>query len=159
MNEVQRIRPAPVVKEVRVKASADQAFSVFAEDFGKWWPKSHSVNSSPMANAVVEPRAGGRFYEIGEDGSECEWGVVREYVPCERLVIGWKLDADWQFDADFEVPVTVTFTPDGDHTLVRLEHGDLQRYGERAAEVAKSVASDGGWPGLLAAYAALVDRD
>lgn len=111
-----------------------------------------------MASAVVESRKGGRFYEVGEDGTECDWGIVREYSPGEKLVIGWKLNADWAFDNDFEVPVTVTFTADGAHTIVRLEHSELQRYGERAGEVAASVGSDGGWPGLLAAYAVLVEQ-
>jgi len=148
------IAPAPVVKQVRVKASPSKAFSDFVDRFGDWWPKSHSVNKVTMANAFIEPRVGGRYYEVGEDGSECDWGVVREFAPGERLVIGWKLNADWRYDPDFEVPVTVTFRADGDHTLVRLEHGELQRYGERAAEVAASIGSDGGWPGLLAAFRA-----
>jgi len=53
---------------------------------------------------------------------------------------------------NFDVPVSVTFTADGDHTIVRLEHGELQRYGARAAEVAASIAGEGGWPLILSLY-------
>ncbi len=145
---------ASVVKTVRVKASPERAFAVFVDSFGAWWPKNHAIGKSPLANAVIEPLAGGRFYEIGTDGGECDWGRVREIVPGEKLVLDWQLNADWQYDPDFEVPVTVTFTADGEDTIVQLEHGELQRYGARAAEVAASISGDGGWPFILSHYQA-----
>ncbi|MGO4837652.1 ATPase, partial [Rhizobiaceae sp. 2RAB30] len=70
------IRPAPVKKSVTVNASIARAFDLFTSGFGRWWPATHSIGKSPIRNAIMELKTGGRWYEIGEDGSECEWGEV-----------------------------------------------------------------------------------
>ncbi|MEX0627570.1 MAG: SRPBCC family protein [Cucumibacter sp.] len=156
MSKQQTISPAPVKRTVRVKASPSRAFEVFAAGMGKWWPKRHAIGASPLADVIVEPRAGGRFYERGEDGCECEWGRVIAYEPGKRVALGWQLDADWRHDPDFEVEIEVTFKAEGKATLVSLEHRNLERYGERAEEAAASLGGDSGWTGLLASYAEAV---
>ena len=146
------VMPAPVIKTVHVKADPKRAFDVFVAKIGSWWPKDHRIGAVPFADIVIEPRAGGRFFERGTDGSECDWGQVLAYEPGERLLLGWQLNGDWVFDAVFMVEVEVTFTAEDDGTLVRLEHRNLERYGERAAEVAASISGDGGWPGILEGF-------
>ena len=42
--------------------------------------------TAEMAEAVLDPRTGGRYYERGVDGSECEWGQVR---PATRRTALW----------------------------------------------------------------------
>lgn len=93
-----RIAVAPVRKSILVKAPAGRAFEVFARRMGSWWPKSHSIGTSPQADVVIEPRAGGRWYERGADGSECDWGRVLAWEPPARLLLAWQLDATWTFD-------------------------------------------------------------
>jgi hypothetical protein len=64
---------------VTVPLAPEAAFELFAERFGDWWPKdSHHISDTPTAIAMLEPREGGRWYERAEDGSECDWGYVRE---------------------------------------------------------------------------------
>ena len=152
--EAQRIAPAPIRKSIRVKAFQDRAFAVFTANMGQWWLKSHSLLKSPQQDVVIEPRDGGRWFEIGEDGSEYEWGRVLSWSPPERLVLAWQLNADWTFDPDFETTVEVRFVPDGDHTLVEFEHRDLERFGARADELRGGYESgmDGGWGELLEQY-------
>jgi uncharacterized protein YndB with AHSA1/START domain len=103
---------------------------------------------------VIEPRTGGRWYDIGEDGTEMEWGRVLDWDAPERLVLAWQLDAEWTYDPEFETTVEVRFTPDGDGTIVDFEHRDLERFGEKANEVRGEfdTGMDGGWGQLLAAY-------
>ena len=160
--EAQRIAPAPIRKTVRVRAAPEKAFRVFAAGMGRWWIKSHSL-LGPVAQAdvVIEPRAGGRWFERGEDGSEQDWGRVVAWEPPHRLLLAWQLNADFDYDPGFETTVEVSFSEDGEHTIVAFEHRDLERYGERAAEVRGGYESgmDGGWGELLARFEAAVRDD
>ena len=124
---------APVRKEVVVDATADHAFRVFTDGIDRWWPRQHHIGTSPMARAVMEPRAGGRWYAISQDGSECDTGRVLVWEPPRRVVLAWQITADWKYDPDFVTEVEVTFTPQGaKKTLVVLEHRDLERFGAAA---------------------------
>ena len=148
------IRPAPVRKSIIVKADATHAFEVFTDRIGSWWPHSHSIGSSPQREVVIERRAGGRWYEIGEDGSECEWGDVLVWDPPGRLVLAWRIGADWQYHAGLETEVEVTFVAEAAGTRVTLEHRRLERMGEAAQTLRAQVDSEGGWTGIMALYAA-----
>jgi len=148
----QAIRPDSVVKQVRVKADPALAFKVFVERIGAWWPRDHRIGAAPIADIVIEPREGGRLFERWTDGTECACGRVLAFEPGERLLLGWQLNADWQYDADFLVEVEVKFAADGDGTLVRLEHRNLERYGQKATDVATSIGGENGWPAILQNY-------
>ena len=74
--EAQRISPAPIRRTIRVRAAREKAFDTFAGSMGDWWLKSHSLLASPQRDVVVEPRAGGRWYEVGEDGRARARGTV-----------------------------------------------------------------------------------
>ena len=150
-----RIRPAPVRRSVEVAAGQARAFSVFAERMGDWWPKSHSIEGqSPQKDVLVEPRAGGRWYEVLENGSTCEWGKVLAWEPPGRILLAWQLNAEWTYDPDLITEVEVTFEPLGDRrTRVVLEHRLLERMGDKAETVATAVGSAEGWPAILERYA------
>ena len=150
-----KIRPAPVRKVVSVDATPQRAFDVFTAGFGRWWPgASHHIGQASYKTAVLEPRVGGRWYEIGEDGSECQWGDVLAWDPPRRLVLAWRIGADWQFHAELETEVEVTFVAEGASTRVTLEHRHLERMGEAAEAVRVQIDSDSGWTGIMALYAA-----
>jgi uncharacterized protein YndB with AHSA1/START domain len=136
-----------------VEAPIERAFAVFTAGFASWWPRSHHLGETDLADAIIEPRAGGRWYERNADGSECEWGHVIAWEPPRRVLLAWQLDADWRYDPDLITEVDVRFEADGDRTVVRFEHRHLERMGERAEEVRRSVDSPEGWRGILAAYA------
>ena len=159
--ETQRIAPAPIRKSIRVKADQEKAFRVFVSGMGGWWLKSHSLLEAGQKDVVVEPREGGRWYEVGEDGSERMWGRVLAWSPPERIMLAWQLTADWAYDPEFETTVEVRFTPDGDGTLVDFEHRELERYGERAEALrgGYETGMDGGWAALLDKFRELADAD
>ena len=91
----------------------ETAFRAFTTDFDRWWPRTHHIAAVEMAEAVLEPRPGGRWYERGTDGSECEWGEVLEWDPPRRLVLSWNIDGTYTYRAGLEHAsrVTVSFTP------------------------------------------------
>jgi uncharacterized protein YndB with AHSA1/START domain len=146
----------PVVKTVRVNATPERAFEAFTAAMGRWWLPTHSISptKSPIAEIVMEPRVGGRWYERGEDGNECDWGHVLVWEPPTRVVLAWQLTAQWKFDPAFVTEVEVRFDRQASGgTEITLEHRNLERFGDAAAHVRAAVGSPGGWPGLLDAYA------
>lgn len=146
------VSPAPVRKTINVKAPPERAFEVFTTGIGRWWPKTHKIGQSDLDRPVIEPRTGGRWYEIDVDGSECEIGKVLAWEPPTRLLLAWQLDPEWKFDPDLVTEVEVIFTPEGDGTRVCLEHRHLERMGDRAGAVREMVDAPNGWGGLLELY-------
>ena len=86
-----------VKRSVVVNVPIEHAFKVFTERFDLWWPREHHVGKADLQTAIIEPKAGGRFYEKGVDGSECEWGAVLEFAPPSRVVLAWHLDPSWTY--------------------------------------------------------------
>lgn len=148
--EARHISPAPIRKSLRVRAGRKKAFDTFAGAMGSWWLKTHSLVESGQKDVIIEPRAGGRWYEVGNDGSEKQWGRVLAWEAPDRVVLAWQLNAEWTYDPDLETTVEVRFTEDGDHTIVDFEHRDLERFGDKADETRQGM--DGGWGELLAGY-------
>ena len=136
----------PIVKTIRVRATPERAFEVFTA--ARWWLPDASVNptKSPIAAVVLEPKVGGRWYERGVDGSECNWGKVLVWSPPERFVSTWEI-------AGQSTEVEVRFTPVAPEEIeVRLEHRLLERYGDSAGEMYTEFSE--GWSLLLAQYEA-----
>jgi len=153
------IKPAPVRKSLRIKAGQQKAFDVFTAGMGRWWPPSHSLLKAPRADVVIEPRAGGRWYERAVDGSECNWGRVVSWEPPGRVLLAWQLTGEWRFDPGFETALEILFLAEADGvTRIELEHRDIEKFGEAEEAVRRSLDSDGGWPGVLRAFAELVEQ-
>jgi len=142
-----------VNKEIVVQAPPERAFRVFTENFDSWWPRGHHIGKAEMKAAIMEGKPNGRWYELGVDGSECQWGYVIAWEPPRRVVLAWQLDAQWQYDPSLVTEVEVTFTPVGaSATRVELEHRLLERFGENEEAVRKGIDSEEGWGGLLQLY-------
>ena len=136
----------PVRKQVVIDAPQAHCFKVFAEETTRWWPSAHHIGKTPMTKAIIENREGGRWYSTHEDGSEVDTGSVRVWDPPRRIVLVWRINADWQYDPTLDTEVEVTFTPDGlSRTVVVLEHRNLDRFGAKADELRQGIDSEGGW--------------
>jgi uncharacterized protein YndB with AHSA1/START domain len=145
-----------VRSSIVVDAPVERAFAVFTEGIGTWFPSEYNMLDSEIAERVFEPRAGGRIYDRGADGSECSWGRVLAYEPPDRVVFSWDISPQWQIETDpaKSSEVDVRFVGEGpDRTRVELEHRNLDRHGEGWERLRDSVAGEGGWPGCLARFA------
>ncbi|SDM73987.1 SRPBCC family protein [Allokutzneria albata] len=143
-----------VHRSVNVPLAPERAFALFTARMTEFWPREHSIGSSPLDRVVVEPHVGGRWYERGTDGSECDWGRVGEWQPPHRVVLLWQLGADWKFNPELETEVEVIFTEAASGgTLVELRHRHLERYGDQAQTMYAVFDSPGGWTGTLTAFA------
>ena len=142
---------------VLVPLGQDAAFELFTDRFGEWWPKdSHHISDTPAADALLEPREGGRWYERSEDGAECDWGRVVEIDRPSRILLAWQLTPEWSFDPDEAnaTHVEVTFAPEAGGTRVTLEHRGFEVHGEAGAAMRESVGGKGGWAELMDRYKA-----
>ena len=153
MSTVEKVEP--VRKQIVIDAPQDHVFRVFTDGMDAWWPRQHHIGTSPMAQCLVEPRVGGRWYSVCVDGTECDVGRVLEWDPPSRLVLAWQLTADWRFDPNFVTEVEVTFTAEGmGRTRVDLEHRNLARYGLIAPKLRESVDAPEGWGLIMSLFAA-----
>jgi uncharacterized protein YndB with AHSA1/START domain len=146
----------PIRKQLTVNAAPEKAFRVFTEGFDRWWPRAHHIGTSEMRTAVLEPRLGGRWYEVGVDGSECSWGKVLVWDPPHRLVLVWQISGQWKFDPTLSTEVEVNFIAEApDRTRIELEHRGLDQFGAMAAAVRGQL--DSGWGGLVGLFGKLAE--
>jgi uncharacterized protein YndB with AHSA1/START domain len=147
--------------EIVVHAPIARAFSVFTDDFGSFKPPEHNMLGVEIAETVFEPRAGGKLYDRGIDGSECHWARVLAYEPPDRVVISWDINPQWQIETDRAKTseVEVKFIAEApDRTRVQLEHRNLDRHLEGWEAVREGVDSEGGWPMYLQRFGELLDE-
>ena len=103
-------------KTVLVDFAPAEAFELFTTRIASWWPVgTHSYGGDEVTDVVLEPRAGGRLYEVTAAGEQ-EWGSVLAWEPPDRVVI------DWQIGEAGGTEVEVRFSPEGPGARVELEH-------------------------------------
>ena len=144
-----------VSKEITVEASQARAFDVFTREHGAWWPlATHHIGGAAAETAIIEPRAGGRWFERAADGSECDWGRVLVWDPPGRLVLAWEISPDWKHDDSIDTEVEIRFVSLGPAlTRIELEHRRLDRYGTAAEQMRGIFDSENGWNAILSALA------
>ena len=150
---------ATVHQAIVVEASIDRAFRVFTEQMDKIKPREHNMLGVDIEETVFEPRAGGRIYDRGTDGSECEWASVLAYEPPDRVVFSWNVSPHWQVetDASKRSEVEVRFIAESpERTRVELEHRHLDRHGDGWEGLRDGVAAPDGWPLYLQRYTDLL---
>src|ERR1700730_1789782 len=137
-----------VAKTARVNAPLAVAFEVFVGQ--EWWPvHTHHLAEPHGREVVLEPFAGGRWYERAADGTETDWGTVLAWQPPYRLLLTWQVGPEWTYEQDpgRGSEIEVTFTPEGPHvTRVDFIHRHLERYGPQAERMRRILDGKGGEP-------------
>jgi uncharacterized protein YndB with AHSA1/START domain len=146
----------PVRKSFEVELPPPETFQLFTSDMALWWPATHHLGPSPMIEIVIEPRVGGGWFEVDQDGTT--WGSILAWEPPHKLVLAWGLQSDWKFSPDLSKSseVEVRFVPMGDSaTLVEFEHRYLERHyeGEKIA-----VGVNSGWDVILEGFKVLAAK-
>src|SRR5690554_555908 len=133
---------------IRVEVPQDQAFAAFVDRLGTWWPQQFTFSEERFETAVIEPRAGLRWFERDTDGEEHEWGEVRVWEPPERILLSWQIGPDrTQEEPDRASEIEVRFAEEGPAaTRVTLTHRHFGRHGEGGDQMRDGMASEQGWP-------------
>lgn len=144
-----------VQASIVIEAPRQLAFDVFTQDMAGWWPPDHHILDGELAEMVFEMEEGGRVYDVGVDGTECQWARVLAFEPPGRVVISWDITPQWKLQTDREKTseVEFRFIPEGpERTRVELEHRHLDRHGEGWEGMRDAVGSPEGWNRGLRAF-------
>lgn len=139
---------APIVLHLWVACSPPQAFAVFTERLGEWWPRD-AYSPGPLRGIRLEPRVGGEVAMLLEAGGAYRLGEVLVWEPGRHYAQSFTLAQDPSYPSRLDV----TFE-EGKHvggTRVRFAHG-----GWTPANVAGR-ARFSEWDLLLGQYAALAN--
>jgi uncharacterized protein YndB with AHSA1/START domain len=145
---------APVRCAIEVPGRPEEIFGRFVNEIGRWWPMSYTFGLDRFAAAVIEPRAGGRWFETDAGGKRTDWGEVRAFEPGRRLVLTFAISPDRKPEPPEKASeLEIRFTATGAGTRIELEHRDFEKHGEGAEMLRNGMASRQGWPLLLASFA------
>jgi uncharacterized protein YndB with AHSA1/START domain len=137
---VSKFSVPPVVKTVVVRRRPEDAFRLFTEKLGAWWPLQQFSAAPNPSTCAFEGWVGGRVFQRAVDGVETEWGSVEAWEPPHRLVFSWTVGTK---SADEAQRIEVIFTPTSEGTSVQLTHSGWEKLG--ACAEAMRNAFDNGW--------------
>jgi len=110
---------APIRQSVHVDCPVEDAFRLFTERFGEWWPlASYSTAGEDAESCTIEPWEGGKVLERTRSGEEREWGTVLHWDPPRRVEFTWHPGTS----IDRDQSVEVEFSVEADGTRVTLTH-------------------------------------
>jgi uncharacterized protein YndB with AHSA1/START domain len=89
-SSVTALRRPPVRQSTMVRSDVRHTFDTFVRTIGIWWPADpFSAGQDRVRDIVIEPRAGGRVYEVWADGTQVDWGELLAWEPPARFVMTW----------------------------------------------------------------------
>jgi diguanylate cyclase (GGDEF)-like protein len=143
-----------VHKDVHVKATPEEAFALFTRKMRCWF-SNRVVAGRPVSEFVLQPQIGGVWLERTKDGREFRWGDVLAWDPPSRLVLAWRINPQWKYDADLLTQVEVRFRANESGTAVQLEHR-LDGYGSAASHMLETLELN--WQTLLERFVSYAQR-
>lgn len=142
---------APILRATHVARTPDDAFRLFTDHLGAWWPlTTHSVlDGRSVSVGFVD----GQIVERTLDGDERLWGTVTAWEPPVRVVFSWHPGRT----ADEATEVEVRFLGDEHGTRVELEHRGWDLLAD-GADRRLGYTGPSAWGAVLDHYADLADR-
>ena len=134
---------APVIRAAWVQRTPSDAFAIFTDEIGAWWPlPTHGLFGSDAGGLGFRD---GLLIEHATDGRETTWGEILVWEPPERLVITWHPGREPGDSSQ----VAVTFEPEGDGTRVVVQHDGWETFGEEAMARRRTYAGPSAWGSVL----------
>ena len=147
MSTAAAVKPSLTIKR-RFKAAPEKVYAAWIDPakMSRWLGPPNVIKVNVTADVAV----GGRYaiQMIVPDDEHNVSGVYREVVPNRKLVFTWA----WRSTPERESLVTVTFTPEGDGTLMTLHH-------EQFFDEAARDSHENGWSVIVERLDALFASD
>lgn len=142
--------------------SAEHAFEQFTRHFQRWWPQAYSWSGDSLVEIGIQCRPGGLCYEIGPHGFHLAWGRILQWQAPSLLVMSWQIGPQRQPQPDpsqaSEVRLAFHAETEQSSQLL-LQHDHFARHGDGADTYRGAMASEYGWPYILACFHALLNGD
>lgn len=140
--------PAPIDVAVTVACPQDEAFTLFVETIGDWWPLgSYSISADAIVAIDFDRRVGGFVEEVYHNGERARWGTVTSWEPPHRFAMTWEVTPGME-----QTNVEVQFHAVGASvTRVRLVHTGWETLDPSMAGRMGSYSA--GWQRIMAAFA------
>ena len=140
----------PLVKTIEVPCPQAEAFRIFVNEMGSWWPlhkRSMSLKAvgKPAKSLQVDPRLGGKIVELGPDGSEYHWGTIKAIDPYNSVAMDFHMGMPPEQASLVEV-VFVSLA--NDRTRVTLTQSNWEGFGDMAEMLRMHYGS--GWDIIFA---------
>lgn len=143
----------PIRQSIHVDCPIEDAFRLFTEGFGEWWPLAlYSVTGAEAKHCILEPWTGGRVFERTVRGEEEEWGSVIAWNPPERLRLSWH---PGRYE-DRNQTVDIEFQTDAQGTRVTVIHTGWQTTGVAVCSLQSN--GTGIWSAILRAFSVFVPK-
>lgn len=145
-----------------VATPASDAFEIFTDGLSTWWPAEYTWAQDTLETIAIEAEVGGRCFERGPHGFECDWGRVLTWEPPRRLVFTWQISPERvpEPNPDKAGEVEVRFVEEEPaKTRVEFEHRGFARHGDHGTDYRDAMASPQGWPYILDQYVAAVQDE
>jgi len=140
-------RHVAVQQSVVVDCPIQDAFRLFTDAFGDWWPAAlYSHNGEDVDTCVMEPWPNGRVFERTRSGEEVLWGSILEWDPPRHLRFTWNLSGA----KDEREIVDVRFDVDADGTKVTVIHSGWELSGVAVNAIVMQGAAM--WPAVLTQF-------
>jgi uncharacterized protein YndB with AHSA1/START domain len=151
-----------MIEPIRLTLTVDcplaEAFELFAERLGSWWPAEYTWSQNVLEAIGIEPRVAGMCFERGPFGFRCDWGRVLRWEPPRALELAWQISPRREPvpDPARASMVSVNFEAGSAgasaRTRLTLEHSAFENHGDGAREYREAMASPQGWAYILARF-------
>lgn len=133
----------PVLRTATVVRPPEEAFAVFTEMIGAWWPlQTHGVFGTRSGGVRF---TGGRLVEMAVDGTETTWANVLVWKPPTRLVLAWH---PGRTDGPAS-RVEVSFVAVESGTRVEIQHDGWEDFGQDGSRRRRGLVGPNAWGYVL----------
>jgi len=135
----EEIRSINITEEVVIKAAPPRVFNAVTKETRAWWGPPY-LYTKLAENVILEPKLGGRFYEVWGTGQGRLWGIITQIRKNEWIEITGTIG----MKGAVQGIVSFSLEPKGESTLVTLTHHAI---GQITEDTRSGYAT--GWKDLL----------
>lgn len=145
----------PVMKNIRVPLSKENAFHKFVYELNEWWPKEYTWSGDKLEEITIEPKENGLCSETGPYHFRCDWGRVTKFEVNKEIGLKWQISPQRVPEPDpaKASDISIRFeSKNGSGTELTLQHTNFENHGKGGEDYQKAMNTPQGWEYILNKY-------